>query len=273
LNLLSVPVKAYSATVSGGGRIGFHQLCQKCHNRIRYKKVCPVHGELTAEQIVSGYEVAKGQYAVVEKADLAKLKPDVDKAITIDVFVRPDAIDPIYYSDRTYYLTPDGKAGQKPYAVLRKVMADEDRNAVATMILSGREQVVLIRPVDKLLAITVLNYETQLKKPASFEDEVADVAVTGEEVKLAKTLVEASTNDEFEMVGYKDAYTGRLMKYLETKAGKHRVAAKEQAEEEPAIINLMDALKKSLHQAKAGHGKRSPARRAAKAHPPRRKTG
>jgi DNA end-binding protein Ku len=100
--------------------------------------------------------------------------------------------------------------------------------------------------VDKLLAITVLNYETQLKKPASFEDEVADVAVTGEEVKLAKTLVEASTNDEFEMVGYKDAYTGRLMKYLETKAGKHRVAAKEQAEEEPAIINLMDALKKSL---------------------------
>jgi DNA end-binding protein Ku len=273
LNLISIPVKAYSATVSGGGRIGFHQLCDKCHSRVRYKKVCPIHGELTMQQIVSGYEVAKGQYAVIDRAELAKLKPEADKAIDIDVFVRPEAVDPVYFTDRTYYLTPDGKAGQTPYAVLRKVMADEGRYAVATMVLSGREQVVLIRPVENLLAVSVLSYDAQLKKPSAFADEVGDVAVGGEEVKLAKTLVEASTADDFDMTKYQDEYAGKLLKFLEGKAGKKRVTAK--AEEEPVIINLMDALKQSLHAAKAGHLK--PRKHAARPHPAkhphRRKTG
>jgi DNA end-binding protein Ku len=272
LNLISIPVKAYSATVGGGGRIGFHQLCKRCHNRVRYKKVCPVHGELAIEQIVSGYEVAKGQYAVVDKEELSKLRPEADKSIEINVFVKPDAVDPVYYTDRTYYLTPDGKAGQKPYAVLRQVMAEEDRYAVATMVLSGREQVVLIRPVESLLAVSVLNYDAGLKKPSSFADEVGDVTASGEEVKLAKSLVEKSTADEFDMADYQDEYSGKLIKYLEGKAGRKRVSAK--AAEEPVIINLMDALKQSLHEAKGAHVKRRGRvhPHAGKAHA-RRKTG
>ena len=255
LSLISVPVKAYSAVVSGGGRIGFHQLCDKCHNRIRYQKVCPVHGVLNNDQIVSGYEVAKGQYSVIDKKDLAKIRPEADKAITIDVFVRPEAVDPVYFTDRSYYLTPDGKAGQKPFAVLRQVMADEGRQAVARMVLSGREQVVLIRPIDKLLAVAVLNYDAQLKKPSTFADEVGDVSVPGEEVKLAKMLIDSSTVEDFDITAYQDEYAGKLMKFLESKGSKKAVSPKS-ADEAPAIINLMDALKQSVHAAKAGHIKR-----------------
>ncbi|HEY2783820.1 MAG TPA: Ku protein [Fimbriiglobus sp.] len=235
LSLISVPVKAYSAVVSGGGRIGFHQLCHKCHSRIRYQKVCPIHGVLTNEQIVSGYEVAKGQYSVIDKKELAKLQPEADKAINIDVFVRPDAIDPVYFTDRTYYLTPDRKAGKKPFAVLRQVMADAERQAVARMVLSGREQVVLIRPVDKLLAVAILNYESQLKNPSTFADEVGDVSVPGEEVKLAKTLIETATVEEFDITDYQDEYAGKLLKFLESKGSKKTVSSRA-ADEGPAVI-------------------------------------
>jgi DNA end-binding protein Ku len=253
LNLLSVPVKAFSATVSGKGKIGFHLIHAKCHSRIRYTKTCPIHGEVPNDEIVSGYEVAEGKYVLVDKEELAKLRAGADKAITIDVFIRPDALDPVYYTDRTYYLTPDGEAGRQSYAVLRKVMADDSRYAVATMVLSGRAQVVLIRPVDKLLAITVLSYDTQLKKPAEFEGEVPDVAAGGAEVKLARSLIEASTAEDFDFGKYHDDYTDRVRELIESKAhGKKIVAGREKGE--PAIINLMDALRESLHEAK-GNGR------------------
>jgi DNA end-binding protein Ku len=254
LNLLSVPVKAYSATVSGRGKIGFHLIHAKCNSRIRYKKVCPIHGEVPNNEIVSGYEVADGQYVLMDKDVLAKLGASADKAITIDVFIRPAALDPVYYTDRTYYLVPDGEVGRQSYAVLRKVMSDDGRYAVATMVLSGRAQVVLIRPVDRLLAVTVLSYETQLKKPADFADEVPDVAAGAAEVKLAKTLVEASTADNFDFGKYQDEYTENVRKLIESKAaGKKAVSSRDNGE--PAIINLMDALRESLHEAKATSGK------------------
>lgn len=253
LNLLSVPVKAYSATISGHGKIGFHLIHSKCNSRIRYKKTCPIHGEVPNDEIVSGYEVSDGKYVLVEKEELAKLKADADKAIAIDVFIRPEDLDPVYYTDRTYYLAPDGEAGRQSYAVLRKVMAEDGRYAVATMVLSGRAQVVLLRPVHKLLAITVLSYETQLKKPTEFEGEVPDVATGSAEVKLARTLIEASTAEEFDFGKYQDEHTHDLRKLIESKAhGKKIVAGREGAA--PAIINLMDALRESLHEAK-GHGR------------------
>ena len=261
LNLLSVPVKAYSATITGRGKIGFHQIHAKCNSRIRYKKTCPVHGEVPNDEIVSGYEIADGQYVLIDRKDLAKLRPNADKAISIDVFIRPEALDPVYFTDRTYYLVPDGEVGRQSYAVLRKVMADDGRYAVATMVLSGRAQVVLIRPVGKLLAVTVLSYDTQLKKPSEFESEVADVHAGTAEVKLAKSLIEASTADEFDFGKYQDEYTEHVRDLIESRAaGKKVVASRD--EEEPAIINLMDALRQSLDEAKSDGKARKPRKTA-----------
>jgi len=255
LNLISVPVKAYSATQTGGGRISFHQIHAKCKNRIRYKKVCPVHGEVPNEEIVSGYEVAKGQYVLVKPDELKKLRAEADKSIEIDVFINPDELDPLYYTDRSYYLAPSGKAGQKPYAVLQRVMAEEQRYAIANMVFSGRNHIVVVRPTGKMLTATVLSFADQIKSPKAFQEEVPDEKVEAQEVKLARTLIEASTDEKFDFEKYQDEYSTKVMKLIERRsAGKRVVAAR--ADEEPAIINLMDALKQSLQEARhTGNGK------------------
>jgi DNA end-binding protein Ku len=248
-NLISVPVKAYSASASGRGKIGFHLIHAKCKNRIRYKKVCPVHGEVSNDEIVSGYEYAKGKYVLIDPDDLKKLRAGADKAINIDVFIQPQALDPMHYTEQSYYLAPNGPAGQKPYAVLQKGMADEGRYAVATMVFAGREHVVVVRPVHRLLAVTVLSYEAQLKKPALFEDEIPDVQMSADELKLARTLVEASTAKNFDFGKYKDEYTSQVKKLIEAKAAGKKIVAGS-SEEEPAVINLMDALRQSLERTK-----------------------
>jgi DNA end-binding protein Ku len=266
VSLISVPVKAYSAAVSGRGQIGFHLLHSKCHSRIRYKKVCPIHGEVPNDEIVSGYEHAKDQYVVVKKEDLAKLKPDADKTIEVDVFIDPDELDPVYFSDRSYYLVPDGRVAAKSYAVLHRVMSDERRLAVGTMIFSGKEHIVCLRATGKLFAVTFLSFADTIKKAADFEDEVPDAEVPPKELELARGLLEATTVKDFDLSQYKDKYAGKVMKMLESKAGKHGVKRSPAAEHEPpAVINLMDALRESLRKA----GRRGRASRRVV----RRKTG
>src|SRR5262249_19131127 len=135
LSLVSVPVKAYTATTSGGGEIRLNQLHAECHSRINYKKTCPIHGEVTQDQIVSGYEYAKGQYVVVDTDELDKLRTEDEKAITITTFIPPETIDPVYFSGKTYYLIPDGPVGQKPYATILQAMTEDNRHAIAQVML------------------------------------------------------------------------------------------------------------------------------------------
>src|SRR6185295_11786849 len=133
-NLISVPVKGYNAAASGGGKIGFHMLHAKCHERIHYKKVCPVHGEVPNDEIVSGYEVSKGQYVVVEKEERAGVKAEDDKTITVDTFVHPEVLHPSYFTGRSYFLVPDGKVAQKPYSVMLEGMRRRGRYAIAQVV-------------------------------------------------------------------------------------------------------------------------------------------
>src|SRR6516165_9610326 len=102
LSLVSIPVKAYTATTSSGGEIHLNQLHAECHSRIQYKKTCPIHGEVKQDQIVQGYEQAKGQYVVIDPDELEKLRTEDDKAIKIDSFIEPGVLDPIYFSGKSY---------------------------------------------------------------------------------------------------------------------------------------------------------------------------
>src|SRR5262249_1861584 len=175
LNLVSVPVRAFSANVQGRGKIGFHLIHKTCNSRIRYQKVLPIHGEVNKDEIVSGYEYAKGEYIIVDPVEQNKLRTENDKAINIETFFRPEALDPIYYTERSYYLVPNGKVAQKPFAMLQKVMSNQNRYAVAQIVFAGREQLVLVRPIHDLLLMTMLSYDSQIKKPSAFEDEAPDV--------------------------------------------------------------------------------------------------
>ena len=270
VSLVSVPVRAYTAVQSGGGRISFNQLHETCKSRINYKKVCPIHGEVPNDEIVSGYQFAKGQYVIVDPDEVAQLRPkSEDRSIGVDAFVPAGSIDDIYLSGRSYYLTPDGPVGQKPYQLLRDAMADQNLHAVAKVILSNREQVGLVRPHDKLIVMSVLEYASQLKAPESFEDEIAESSVSKQELTLAKRLVADMQRDDLDLSEYRDLYTERMTELVQAKVeGKEVVAPPD--EEEPAVINLMDALKKSVAQVKKPKGKTTrPAPKAAASKPKR----
>ena len=247
LSLVSFPVKAYTV-VSEGEKIHFNQLHAECHSRINYKKTCPIHGEVQQDEIVSGFEYSKGQYVVVNPDELDKLRTEDEKAISISAFIRPGAVDPLYFSGKTYYLVPDGPVGQKPYAVFLEAMIEDKRHAIAQVVLHGREQVVLLRPMDKLLAMCVLNYEQRVVKPQAFEDQAPSAQPSGEELELTKTLVKAATAKKFDFSTYKDAYTEKLTKLIESKVAGEEVVAPA-VQEQPHIINLMDALRASVASA------------------------
>jgi DNA end-binding protein Ku len=246
LNLLSIPVRAYSAAVSGRGRIGFNQIHANCGSRIRHMKVCPVHGEVATTEIVKGLEYAKGQYVIVETDELKKLHDIDEKAISVDVFIPTGSLDPVYYSGRSYFLIPGGKVGEKPFAVLQQVMSRQKREAIAKIVFAGRQQMAAIRPVDNLLAMTLLNYEEQVQKPDKFTSEVPDIAnLSRQEISLAESLVEATTVKKFDYAVYHDEFESNLIALIEAKAKGHRISAP-RTKDEPAVTNLMDALRKSL---------------------------
>lgn len=258
LSLVSVPLRAFSAASGSDGRpIALNQLHAACKSRIQYKKFCPLHGEVTQDEIVSGYEFAKGQYVVIDPDELDKLRSESDKSINIESFVKAGKVDPLYYSGQSYYLLPDGPIGQKPYALIQQSMQEDGLQGVGTVVLSNRERLVLLRPMENLIAMTVLQHEAQVKRPELFRDELADVGQPSkQELKLTKQLLEALVEPDFDLASYKDTYVEKLSELIEAKVeGKELVSP--QATREPQIINLMDALKESVKRAKPS-GRRAP---------------
>ena len=251
-SLVSVPVKAYTATSSAGGRVSLNQLHSKCNSRIKYQKVCPTHGEVPADEIVSGYEFANGQYVIIDTDELDKLRSPAEKAVRIQHFIDPADVPERYYSGRTLYLVPDGPVGQKPYNLLHRVMVESNRVGFAQVVMQGKEKLMLLKPVDNLLAMSELMYDQELKKPGDFRDEVTKVEISSEEIKLAKTLTDAMVAKDFEIGQYKDKYADNLVALIESKVqGKEVVSPP--AEEPPQVINLMEALQRSVEaQKKAG---------------------
>jgi DNA end-binding protein Ku len=249
LSLISVPVKAFTASESAG-EIHLNQLHKGCNSRVKYVKVCPEHGELNSEGIVSGFEHAKDQYVVVDPDDLDKLRTKTDRAVSIDGFIPDDAVDSLYFAGKAHYLLPDGIAGARPYALLRDGMVQNGVCAIAQVVMSGREQLVLLRPHGRMLVMTGLLYPQRVRKAKEFEGEIEDITFKPEEVALTNTLISASKIAAFELDVYKDQYVTKLRRLIDLRvAGKEVVQAPDH--EEPKILNLMDALKKSVAEAQA----------------------
>jgi DNA end-binding protein Ku len=250
LSLISVPVKAFTAN-NPGEEIHLNQLHKDCNSRVRYQKVCPEHGELSQEQIVKGYEYQKDRYVVIDPEELDKLRTRTDHSVNIGGFVSEDAVDPVYLAGKAHYLLPDGVAGERPYALLRKGMADNGVCAIAQVVMSGREQLVLVRPMGRLLVMTGLNYKQQVKEAEEFDRELPEIEPAAEEMQLTNTLIGATKIAEFDLGKYEDRYLEKLRKLIQMKVdGQEVVQAPDH--EEPRILNLMEALKQSVAAAQAG---------------------
>lgn len=263
LSLVSVPVKAYTATATSND-ITLHQLHGKTHTRIQYKKFAPEVGEVSNDEIVKGYEYDKGQYVIINEDELDKLRTESDKSVRIDGFIKPEELGSVYYGGRTYFLTPDGPVGQKPYNLLMKGMKANGVCAIAEVVISQKEQVVLLRPVDGILAMTVLNRKDEVKATSAFKDEITETPATEAEASLTDTLIKASMIKDFDFGKYHDVYKQKLTQLIQMKIeGKEVVQVRDP--EEPKIINLMEALKRSVAEAQAATGGAAPAEETAEA--------
>jgi DNA end-binding protein Ku len=263
--LVTLPVKAYTATASGGGGVALNQLHKDCGMRIKYQKTCPEHGEVKGGEIVSGYQYAPDQYVVIDPDDLERLRSEKDKSVNIVAFIKPTAIDPAQYSGRTLYLVPDGPVGFKPYALLLRTMLEQENYAFAQVVFSAKDQVVLLRPIGGLLAMTFLSFASEVRPPSEFAGEVPKADASAQELKMAHMLVETMVDDDFDFTQYKDTYNERLLQLVESKvAGKQIVTPP--AEEPQQVPDLVEALKRSLATAKPTQ-KKKPAKLAAPSKP------
>ena len=261
LSLVSVPVKGYTANTTSGD-VRLNQLHEACHSRIKYQKTCPIHGEVSKDEIVSGYEISKGQFVVIDAEELKALKPERERVVAIQAIVPRDAIDPVYFTDKTYYLVPDGKVGQRPFALIQKCLKDDKVQAIGQVVLFGREELVAVRAVDQVLEMTALKYEQEVDHAEGLEEELEQTELKKQEIDLTKSLLQAFRKDDFSMAEFKDTYVERLSQLIEAKAQGKEVTSPPPSEE-PQVINLMDALKKSVAAAKRGADKPAAKKKAA----------
>jgi DNA end-binding protein Ku len=255
--LVSVPVRLFSATAPK--ELRFHMLHDKDGGRIQQKRICSLDGkEVPWEHIVKGYQISKGRYVTITREELEKLIPAATKSIEIEDFVELGQIDPVYYQG-TYYLLPD-KGAARPYALLVEAMRRTGRVGVARFVLRTKQYLCAVRPRGKALALSTMLYSDEVIS----EGELGDLPAVkpGErELKMAEQLVDSLAAD-FQLDKYKDDYREQVMALLERKAEGEEIAA---PEEKPRakVVDLMDALKKSLAAAERGEIRHRPPQRAA----------
>src|SRR4051812_20222278 len=259
--LVSFEVQAVNAENKENAEVHFHLLHEPDHERIHYAKVCPKHGEVPNEEIVEGFEYAKGKYVEFDKQELDVLRTDQEKSLSIDAFVTTDEIDPIYFDGRMYYLLPSGANSNEPYSLLGAAVEKKKRWGIGQVVFSGREQLAVVRPLDGVLTMAMLNYDAEIRKPSEIKSEFTRPRATGAKLRLAEDLISKWHEGDFEFSAYKDRYRQRVKEAIAAKKKGVELAPPEE-EEEPEVINLIDALKKSVARAGRAKANRRGARRS-----------
>jgi DNA end-binding protein Ku len=263
--LVNIPVGLAPATAPSARQsdVSFKMLHRECLTPIKQKRFCPVHEvDLSPEEIVRGWEVAKGQFVPVEDAELEALENyDTSKAIEIKQFVHSEEVDPVYY-DRTYYLVPaPTEAQRRPYALLLEAMRASGVVGLGSFVLAGKEKLCLIRPKGNALALETLFLAEDVKGQEEIDEPVAATGVKKEELALAQQII-SGLEGSFEPEGLKSDYRAKLKEILEAKLEGHEFTEPVPAAEEMApIIDLMAALKASVEASKGGASSEKPARR------------
>ena len=257
LSLVSCPVRLYPAT-SSSERITFNQLHKKTHNRINMKPVDPELGLVERSDLVKGYEYEDKQYIIIEDSDLDAVRIESNHTMNIEAFVDEDAVD-VIYQDAPYYLAPDGAMAEETFIVLREAMRKSGKLAIARLVMSTRERVVAIGARETGMFVCTLRNPNEVRGTAEYFGNIPLGNPDPEMLQLAEKLIEQKET-EFDPKKYEDRYEVALMHMIREKLKGHKpiIAA---APERGNVINLMDALKASLSQAKP------PAKSKSKAEP------
>jgi DNA end-binding protein Ku len=243
VSLVNIPVKVFPATESAA-TISFNQLHAECQTRIQQRRWCShCDREVPHSEVVKGYEFEKGRYVVVGDEDIQKVRVDSTRVIDLAQFTDDTAIDPIYV-DRAYYLAPDGPVASEAFAVMREGMAG--KAGIGKVALYGREYLVAVKPQKKGLVMYTLHHDAEIRSIDEIEElNSVPSKVRPEEMKLARQVV-ATFDSELNLKDYKDEYREGLRRIIDAKiAGEEIVAA--EVEDPPKVVDLMEALRKSLN--------------------------
>ena len=265
VSLVNIPVKVFPATESNS-TISFNQLHGECRTRIQQKRWCPqCNREVPNTEIVKGYEFEKGHYVIVSEDDFEKVRPESTRVIDLVQFADDPCIDPMYV-DRTYYLAPDGGMASDAFAVMREGM--KGKVGIGKLALYGREYLVAVRPYQRGIAMHTLHHAGEIRAIDQVEElNAVPAKVKPEEIKLAKQVI-GTFERPLDLATYKDEYRAGLQQIIDAKiAGRDIVAPTVEAP--PKVVNLMEALKKSLDAVSAA--KKQPAKASVAKAPAKRK--
>jgi DNA end-binding protein Ku len=244
LSLVTCPVALYPAT-SDTEKVSFNQINRKTGHRIKYAKVDADTGEeVAAEDIMKGYKVDTDTYIEVSKEELDELALESTRTIEIDEFVPRTDIDSRYVI-RPYYLVPDGKVGHDAFAVIRETIRSMNKVAIGRVVLTNREHIIALEPLDKGLMGTLLRYPYEVRSEKEYFDDIQDVKITKDMLDLAKHIVEQKSGT-FEPDQFEDRYESALIDLINQKRNGIKTTAKSAPKTGGNVINLMDALKRSL---------------------------
>jgi DNA end-binding protein Ku len=250
--LVNIPVGLALATKPAARQsdVSFRTLHRECGTPIKQKRWCPTHDrEVPADELVKGWEVAKGEFVFVEDADLeAIMVQDDSRAIEITRFVPLDQVDPVFY-DRTYYLAPAANTAQRrPYVLLLRAMQETGMGAQGRFVLRGQEYFCLIRPRGDALALETLFVAEDVRSQAEIEEAVGEAGVKDAELELARQVIDSLSGD-FDAAELESEYRRDLRSMLEAKLSGEEVARPEPVAEEAPVIDLMEALRQSVSDA------------------------
>ena len=253
LSLVTCPVALYPAT-SDTEKVSFNQINRKTGHRIRYAKVDADTGEeVASEDIVKGYKVDTDTYIEVSKDELDNIALESNRTIEIDEFVPRSDIDPRYLI-RPYYLVPDGKVGHDAFAVIRETIRTMDVVAIGRVVLTNREHIIALEPLDNGLMGTLLRYPYEVRDAKEYFDDIQDVKVTKDMLDLAKHIVDQKASS-FEPEKFEDHYEAALTELINAKRNGRTISPKPRPRGEN-VVDLMDALKQSLAREAPAKGKK-----------------
>ncbi len=245
--LVNVPVKLYTAVRKKDVR--FHQIHAPDGARINQKRVCSADGaEVAYEDIVKGYEIAKGQYVIIEPEELESLDPETTHTIDIEDFVQLDEIDPLFF-DASYYVLPDAR-GEKAYRLLLEAMRDAGKVGIAKVVMRSKQYLVAVRPVGEALVMSTMNFADEVVG----QDELDGLpgpseGVSDRELKMASQLIDSLSTD-FDPSRYEDTYREKVLELIERKAEGQEIVAPTETKTSTPVVDLMAALEASLAAAK-----------------------